>query len=396
MTPPPATLSAPTGPGERLPAIDILRGAALLGILLVNMLAFSGPWIDEVTPLSYWSSPADRWAEWGVLVLAEGASYSAFSLLFGLGFALQLRRGERRDEAALPRYRRRLLWLLAIGLVHLLLIWFGDILTHYALIGLLLLPFARTPVVTLLRWSAALLALASLLYLAAGGAVTSDRLSGDAAELVRLYRDGGFGDILAQRLDDGITALIATPLLVPGLLWLFLLGFAAGRARLFSDLAGSAPLLRRVRALALSVALVCKGLYGWLLLARPDNPFGLLLSTGLGGPALGLVYLSSLALLLSDPAWLARLRPLAALGRMALSNYLAHSLVFTLLFYGYGAGLYGRLGPATTLGFALGMIALQLTLSREWLARFRFGPVEWLWRSLTYGRAQPWRRGGER
>jgi uncharacterized protein len=375
-----------------LAAIDTLRGVALLGILLVNMLAFSGPWLDEVTPLSFWSSPADRWAEWGVLVLAEGAFYSAFSLLFGLGFALQLRRGERRGEATLPRYRRRLLWLLAIGLVHLLLIWFGDILTHYALIGLLLLPFARTPIPTLLRWSAALLALASLLYLAAGGAVASERLTGDATALVHLYRDGAVGDILAQRLDDGVVALLATPLLAPGLLWLFLLGFAAGRAQLFTDLRGAAPLLRRVRALAFPVALICKGLYGWLLLARPDNPFGTLLSTGLGGPALGIVYLTSLALLLSDPAWLVRLRPLATLGRMALSNYLAHSLVFTLLFYGYGAGLYGRLGPAITLWFALGVIVLQLALSRWWLARFRFGPVEWLWRSLTYSRAQPWRQ----
>lgn len=372
--------------------VDALRGAALLGILLVNMLAFSGPYFGEVLPLSFWHAPVDRWTEWGVLVLAEGAFYSSFSLLFGLGFALQLRRGERRGESALPRYRRRLLWLLVIGLAHLLLIWFGDILSHYALIGLLLTLFAAAAPRGLLRASLALLLLASLFYLLAGPGQAQFRAETDPAELIRLYRDGGPGEILAHRLERGFDALLATPFLAPGLLWLFLLGFAAGKIGVFDDPDTHSGLLRRTRALALPVALVCKGLYGWLLLTRPENPFSFLLSTGLGGPALGLVYTTSLALLLRDPGLLALLRPLAAVGRMALSNYLAHSVVFTLLFYGYGFGLYGSLGPATTIWFAFGLYALQLALSSWWLARFRFGPAEWLWRSLSYGRVQPWRQ----
>ncbi len=118
----PTTLSAPAAPGERLVAIDVLRGVALLGILLVNMLAFSGPFGGNVVALSYWQGGADLAVEWAIMVFAEGVFYTMFSFLFGLGFGLQLSRAEARGENATPRFRRRLLVLLGFGLVHLLLI----------------------------------------------------------------------------------------------------------------------------------------------------------------------------------------------------------------------------------------------------------------------------------
>ena len=388
----PTTLSAPAAPGERLVAIDVLRGVALLGILLVNMLAFSGPFGGNVVALSYWQGGADLAVEWAIMVFAEGVFYTMFSFLFGLGFGLQLSRAEARGENATPRFRRRLLVLLGFGLVHLLLIWFGDILTHYALIGLLLLAFRNALPRTLWRWALGILALSTLIYLALGPLAAQQLAATDPAGLVQLYRDGNGAQILGERLELGFSIILSTPFLIPSLLWLFLLGLATSKLTLFENLAAHAGLLRRARAIALPVALVCKALFGWLLLARPGSGFTLALSTGLGGPALGIAYLTSLALLLSDPTWLARLRPLAAAGRMALSNYLAQSLVATLFFFGYGLGFYGRLGPATTILFTVGLFALQVVVSNLWLARFRFGLAEWLWRSLTYGRAQPWRR----
>ncbi len=131
-----------------------------------------------------------------------------------------------------------------------------------------------------------------------------------------------------------------------------------------------------------------------------DDSRRLLLSTSFGGPMLGLAYLTLLTLAFTGPErprWIAALETsLAAVGRTALTVYLSQSVVMTLLFFGYGLGWYGRVGPAFGLPIVLGLFVLQVAIARWWLARFRFGPVEWIWRSLTYGRPQPWwRRGGD-
>lgn len=399
--PAPPAGDRPLAGGERLQVVDALRGAALLGILLVNVLAFSGPSFLYGPPLGYWRG-VDRWVEWGVLVLAEGAFYSIFSLLFGLGLGLQLRR---RDPAtALPRFRRRLWALLGIGLLHRVLIWLGDILTDYALVGFALTLLAGASVTALLLGGVALWGVSLLFALSfALDAAPAAPLPGGAAlwaqPWLELFGRGSWVELVAYRWEQLGPGLAGTLYLLPGLLGLFALGLALARLGVFQAPARHRPAIRRLLWLTLPLALACKALYGAQLLAG-ETRWRLLLSTTGGGPLLGASYAALLTLAWSAegrPAWLQRLADgLAAAGRMALTNYLAQSLLFTLLYYGYGLGLYGRLGPAAGEALALALFALQVGGSRWWLARFRFGPLEWLWRGLTYGRLPPLSRARDR
>jgi len=385
------TLDRPVRGGDRLTHVDALRGIALFGILVVNLLAFSGPSFLHADPLTWWSG-TDRWLEWSVLVLAEGAFYTVFSILFGWGFGRWFR--DRGDDAA-PRFARRLGWLLAIGLVHLFGIWAGDILTQYALIGFVLLPFASLGARALASWGAGAWAGGVLLFL--GATAAGDPASSNPEPWVELYRNGGFGEILRARLEQGADVIASAVAYLPSVLGLFLIGAALAKSRAFERAGASQDARRAWRwgvAIALPVGLALKAAYAVRLLGEADT-FRLVLSTSLGGPVLGFAYLglATLAFTAPDrPGWAVGLeRALAAAGRMALTVYLSQSIVMTLLFYGYGLGLYGRVGPSVGLPIALSLFVLQVLAARWWLQRFRFGPAEWAWRSLTYGSAQPWR-----
>lgn len=376
-------------PGERLTHVDALRGVALLGILVVNLLAFSGPSFLYARPLTWWQG-IDRWLEWGVLVTSEGAFYTIFSILFGWGFGRWMRT---RGAEARVRFGRRLAWLLVIGLVHLFGIWIGDILTHYALIGFLLLPFAGMSARRTALWGLGLWTVGALLFAGAG----SESGAGEAERWVELYGSGTVETILRARFEQAAVAVISVVAYLPLILGLFLLGAALAKSHAFERVAqrGTARAWWiRCAVLALPVGFALKAVYGTQLLAGGETQ-RLLLSTSLGGPILGIAYLALLSVWLTSPrrpAWVATLeRSFAAAGRTALTVYLTQSIVMTAIFYGYGLGLYGRTGPSIGLPIAIALFAMQVLAARWWLARFRFGPVEWLWRSLTYGYLQPWR-----
>lgn len=386
-----AMIDQPVRGEERLTHVDALRGFALLGILLVNLLAFSGPSFLYVPPLSWWQG-LDRWVEWAVLVAAEGGFYTIFSVLFGWGFGRWMRK---RGAAARKRFAQRLGWLLVIGLVHLFGIWVGDILTHYALIGFLLLPFATTSARATALWGAGFYALGIALF----ATVPADGPTQDAQALVALYGDGGFGAILAARAERGTAVVASVIAYLPIVLGLFLMGASLAKSRTFERVVEERAVrstLGWATAAGLAIGLPLKAVYGVELLAGDDTQ-RLLFSTALGGPALGFAYLSAMTLWLTSATrsrWRGRIESaLASAGRMALSVYLTQSIVMTLIFYGYGLGLYGVVGPASGVLLALALFTAQVAVARWWLARFRFGPAEWLWRSLTYGQPQPWRGG---
>ena len=383
-----ATIDRPVRARDRLTHVDALRGVALLGILVVNLLAFSAPSFLYTEPLSWWEG-ADRWVEWVVLVTAEGAFITIFSVLFGWGFGRWMRT---RGAGAAGRFARRLAWLLVLGLVHMFGIWTGDILVHYALIGFLLLPFARAGARSLALAGVGFWVVGVLLFAGARG----DEGSTESGRWVTLYGEGGFGTILTARLEQGESALWSVLAYLPLTLGMFLIGAALAKSRAFGGVVDSSFVRawwRRGAWLALAGGVIFKARYGVQLLAGDTDR--LLLSTALGGPLLGLGYLAVLTLWFTGDsgALVAATRgALAAAGRTALTVYLTQSVVMTLLFYGYGLGWYGRVGPAVGVPLALGVFAVQVVVARWWLARFRFGPVEWLWRSLTYGRPQAWRR----
>ena len=378
---------APTIPEARLVTIDILRGIALLGIFTVNMLFFSGPY--GYFGASAAQNEVERWLEGFVRIFAQGAFYSLFSFLFGLGLALQLRRG----RAALPRFRRRLAVLLLIGLIHAVLIWYGDILLTYAAGGFVLTLFAFRQSRVVVVWALVFFALSCLAYLT----LLDPDLAGGAPWLNQrafneVFGSGTYPEVVRYQAQLAGREILNLPSFLPTVLWLFLLGLLAGRGGLFEH--PNRRVWWGILLAALPVALVFKGFYAYWFVTETYSPFSAGFSFAIGGPALMFVYLALLTLLVRNPAWARRLAPFGLAGRMALTHYLTQSVVCTLLFNAYGLGYFGELRLGVTLLLVPVIFALQVLFSRFWLLRFRFGPAEWVWRSLTYRVRQPLRRRG--
>jgi uncharacterized protein len=398
----PASVAAlsPTDLQERIALLDVLRGFAIFGILLFNMSFFSAPLYLQMAGMEWGSGTGDRATELLIRFFIQGKFYSLFSFLFGLGFAVQMLRAEAKGVRFVPLYRRRLLALLLIGLVHAYLIWMGDILTIYALLGFLLLFFRSRKPKTLLVWAVILLLVPVLLI---AGLVAGQASFGSAKDFaimvqnsMNAYSQGSFSEIMAQRAGDALFVTIGGLFAGPGILAMFLLGAHFGRQQLFQDTASRLFRFRRIWIWGLGLGLVGNLIFTISMeYADPIRPSMWTLAGTLGytfgAPGLCFFYISSFVLLWQNPAWQRRLSPLAAVGRMALSNYLFQSIVCTMIFYNYGLGLYGRVGPALGGGLAVVIYAIQIALSRWWLGRFKFGPAEWAWRSLTYGKFQPMR-----
>jgi len=400
----------PVGPveaAERIQTVDILRGFAILGIFVVNMGAFSAPFMLVFVEPDHWTAWYDRVAQILVAWLATGKFYTLFSFLFGLGLSIQMTRVESRGGRFVPLYVRRLLALLLIGLVHAFLIWMGDILVSYALLGFILLLFRRRSETTLKAWFIAcfLLPLVLMTIGAAWGQFGSGesrpeeqmaRMSETVDDSMRVYAAGTFREIMERRALDAADILGFLPIYGGQILALFLAGLWAGRRRLCEQIPEHVPLLRRARNWALPVGLALSGVFA--LTYESTNPLapdfrglGIQVCNAIGATSLSLAYACGIALLVQREEWRRRLGPIAAVGRTALSNYLLQSIVSTLIFYSYGLGLYGKVGPAAGLLLVAAVYAIQIPLSNWWLGRFRFGPAEWLWRSLTYARVQPMR-----
>jgi len=400
--PPPATHPmAPVARTERVALIDILRGFALLGILLVNMQMFGAPlklWFSQV---EWWPGPLDQAAKLFILFFAQGKFYTLFSILFGLGLAIQMERAEARGVHSARFFARRMVWLLMIGLCHAFLIWMGDILVSYALVGFLLIPFRKRKLKTLVVWTVVLMLLPLLIFAVPIFLVeTPERNPAEMLEQIEsataAYSSGDLGRIFAQRAQDVGMIWLFSFLSFPSFLALFLIGLNLGRRRFFQNLESNLPFVRRWiwRLLALGVLGNVAMVVAMELAPDPMSPIayvGQIFMT-FGAPAMTLFYISSLALLVQRKQWARRLAPIAAVGRMALTNYLLQSLVCTAIFNGYGwPGLYGRVSTFGGLLLTLAIYLLQIPLSNWWLGRYRFGPAEWVWRSLTYRRPQPMR-----
>jgi uncharacterized protein len=323
-----------------------------------------------------------------------------------------LTRAEERGAKFGWLYARRQGVLLLIGLIHAFLIWFGDILVVYSLLGFMLLFFRRARPRTLLRWSAGLLLVPVLLIALLTGLIELGRTDPEQAAAMAqsmaesdaefralaeraflTYSSGTWGEIMAQRAQDVLIGYALTPFLAPNVLAMFLLGVYAWRRGVITDVAGHVSLLRAVFRWGIGLGLPAAVLFVLTSSeARTANaPPALVWSIAffLGGPMLSLGYAAGIVLLLQGRGELIqRLAPIAAAGRMALTNYLLQSVIATTVLYSYGLGLYDRIGPALGIPLVVAIYAFNVGLSVWWLRRFRYGPMEWLWRSLTYRRLQ--------
>lgn len=422
-----ATWIRPTPTGNRIVALDVLRGFALLGILLANIMNFGG-----VASLGQeWTGFADKAVQGFVWFFVSGKFISLFAMLFGIGFAMQIARLEEKTGHYLWTYGRRLLVLFLFGAAHLVLDP-AEVLNVYAICGALLLLFRRVSLKALLLWALLLMSLPHLHTLIVSTLATvetplqvpeeaeqieqqtnqkvedesGDTDSGnswnpyDGERAIRAFSEGDLSDVLAYNLHftvDRFTSSWVNYLwmLVP--LPLMLVGVFIGRRRILERIHDEMPLLRKAFWLGLGFGIAgtwfSQVLFGWAAMAG-WNPWiafagSVLLFVARWGMALG--YAAGIVLLIQHDSWKKCLTPLQAVGRLALTNYLLQTLICTTLFYAYGLGLYGKFGPAAAALLAVAIYLFQVALSLLWTRRFRFGPAEWLWRSLTYGRLQPMR-----
>ncbi|KXH80084.1 hypothetical protein AU377_09705 [Sporosarcina sp. HYO08] len=378
--------------GERIAALDMMRGFALLGIFIANMLFFHTP-IIYIDPFTWFQVPSDvetyRW----ISIFIQGTFYPIFAILFGYGINMQYEKAKRLQTPFAPVLARRMMILLMFGLIHALLIWAGDILMSYAVMGFLLILFVRIPA----KW---LSAFAIVLYSLPMGAfifllrwmegLASETATAEFVDLHKIelsisaYAHGSFSEIFAQRFQDW---------LVIGVQSGFMLGFIIVLPLIMLGAALSKwKIIQRAHTLKVPLAIVAVlgGAGGIWIKALPftQGPTfsNQLLQETFGGVLLAFGYMAFLLLLMQIPLFQVVFRPIAKAGRMSLTTYITQSIVGTFIFYSYGLGLYGKIDLETGTWIAIGVFVIQVLFAEVWLSKFKTGPIEWLWRKLTYGK----------
>jgi uncharacterized protein len=388
---------SPAPPGQRLVDVDALRGFALFGILVVNIAFFATayPWHGVEDPA--FMSALDKGVRWTVALLFELKFYLLFSFLFGYSFTLQLDSTARHGAAFTPRFLRRLAGLFVLGAVHAVLLFHGDILTTYAVLGLVLLAVRRSRPRSALIAAGVLLAVITTFMMLAGlsgAALTTDPAAAVAeGQQSTAALEGSPGSVIAEHL-RAMPQMLAglASLQAPTAMAAFLVGLAAGKRRLLAD-AG-----RRYRRGLWVVQVVGYpvGLAGAVFLASTGGTTGLNMfavgTTVLTAPLLTAAYIATLLQAFHTRPGRRLAAALAPAGRMALTNYLTQSLVCALIFTGWGLGLVGDVAPLTAVLLAIGIFLVQLLASARWLARHPYGPVEWALRAVTNAARPAWRR----
>ena len=465
---------------DRIAVMDVLRGFALIGILMMNIEWFNRP-IVFLGQFDRSLLGADYMAGWFVKVFVEGKFYKLFSLLFGMGFAVMLTRAQDKGLPFVAMFSRRMAALLVFGLLHASLMWTGDILRDYSLTGMMLLgyvllirkpKFARfnNPNSTL-KFSLGLMSLPFVFMLGFGSyyAIThdtaemeqqwSERLAAepiadkiiakakadgvdltakkededekdvdlekmtsaariqhiaqeraeskaernkDEAEEVTAFTQANYWKAVAYRSGESLDGMKQAPFAgFFGLLPLFLFGYwlvTTGRMRQHEQ---HKPMFRTMAWVGVFVGLAINAT-AVTIQAHPASRHVMLVNNAAGGlfqfgqVILTAGYLGLFVCLMQSIRWRKLVSWLAPLGRMALTNYLTHSLILSLLFYGYGFGQFGQISRGPQLLIVVAIIAMQWIFSTLWLRHFRYGPMEWVWRSITYWKLQPIRLGQER
>jgi len=399
-----AEYESSAGPAsERLVTLDVLRGFALLGILIMNIQSFAMIGLAYVNPYAYGDMTGlNGWVWFLSHVFADQKFMSMFSLLFGAGIVLMTGRQEKATGRSAAVHYRRMGVLLLIGLLHAYLIWYGDILVAYALCGMVVYLFRRLRPGTLIVLGVLAIAVHSGINTAARlslpywpeDAVTEFNKAMQAhADTTREELEAYRGPYMGQLPSRAIAAVMFQTMMF--LTWSF---WRAGGLMLIGMALFKLDVLSGRRPPGLYWALVVIGLavglpvilLGQRAIAAHNWEPAYLMFTGLefnywGSLFVCLAYIGAILLACRRQDWGWLLRPFAAVGQMALTNYLMQSLICTLLFYGHGLGWFGSVERVGQVGIVAAIWLLQLAWSPLWLRHFRFGPAEWVWRALTYG-----------
>lgn len=403
--------TGPVAGNERIAELDVLRGIALFGVLTMNFVYFAGggQLATDAQLEALPTAGADWWAYNFVRLFIGDKANTVFATLFGLGFYLQMKRGEGRPGFE-RRYVRRLFWLLMFGVFNTVFLWFGDILNLYAVAGFALLAMRRwsTRTLVIVGLIAAMYShdLQEWLFGLINFHPIPDWLYSDSAVLERqsVAVGGDYGAIVSLFAQWTWVEWLAGGMMAAWLVYAigrFALGAAIGRSGILDDIPRFVPMLRRIAWIALPAGLVA-GLAIRLVLDEivvlpGDLETSKAIAQSLRSPAALLLaagYCAGIVVALQQ-GWGKRLFGVfAPVGRMALTNYLAQGLIYAFILFGVGPGLglAGRIGSAAILAICIGFFAFQVVFSHWWLARYRFGPMEWLWRTLTYGQRPTMRR----
>jgi uncharacterized protein len=388
---------------ERLEVLDVLRGLAICGILIGNMQWFSGYGMAPKEIVAA-APDLDKAVSFVVHWLIEGKFYSIFSFLFGFGFALQIARAEERGDTNATLFKRRLFWLLVIGVLHAYLLWAGDILSIYAFVGFVLLLFRKKSDRSLIKWAIGLMivpvvwyTILFLLFISFAPPDVQQQIDAGQAEFFRngvhqVQQGSYFQIVTGFNLNYVVGRYMGLifDMRLPKILAMFLLGVWAYRNQAFSNKA----LVRNFLIYALPFGLVVNFVFAYVSgkeSLMPPQAIGILGSIlyTIGVPTLALGIAALVATIYESPAGRSVASILAPVGRMALTNYLLQTIVCVTIFYGYGLGYYAKIGPATVTMIALIIFATQIVFSTLWLRFFQYGPMEWIWRQLTYKRRLP-------
>lgn len=406
---------------DRYVSLDAIRGVAVMGILAMNIVAFALPFPAYSNPAAGGPPASSDLATWFFnFVFVDSKMRGMFSMLFGASTLLVIEKATAAGRSAAGAHYSRMFWLALFGLLHFYLVWFGDILFLYAICGLLLFAFRNLSVRGLIIW-AVLFFVIGIGFLAIGWAgmsmVDAGTLTGSTAAEMRsgladLQADmgpgspkyaqelalylGSYAGILAHRTGDMGTDPFTFALIF---LWetigLMLVGMALFKSRM---LTGEWPLARYRNWAAICFIVSTPPLIGLAFYQMQSgfsaiSVFGATMSLSAPFDIVMTLGWAALVMWLIEAVASARVRVrLAATGRMAFTNYLTTSIVMTTIFYGYGLGLFGSVGRAALYLFCFGMWAAMLLWSKPWLDHFHYGPLEWLWRSLSRGRLQSMRR----
>ncbi|MFB0611091.1 DUF418 domain-containing protein [Aurantiacibacter poecillastricola] len=398
---------APITAKQRIGELDVLRGFALLGVLVANLFWWS---------VTYYSAPIERMEEifadpanaailFGIDWLVSDKANTMFATLFGIGFWVQMQRIEQREGAFREIYLRRLAILLILGLANLLLIWPWDILFIYSLAGFLLFALRKMPAKAMLALGLVLVFAQPLLGFLQDLQPFADwgeRMFTPEAAATRnaIFVYGSYGEWVGHVwqlfLYEGLLSL-EIPIWVFYALGRFLLGAYIARSGWLDRISTLRPQVRRVFMIALPAGLLCEGVYAAGLFPDvvPDG-FALDMLHAASSFVLALAYGCGLVLMFNAPPTRPLTEIFAPVGRIALTNYMVQGVFIGLLLYGFhgGLALAGSITPNGALLCALLFFIAQVVISHLWLAYFRFGPLEWAWRALTYGEAPPITRHG--
>ena len=380
---------SPTVLEERIDTLDILRGFSLLGIILVNVIAFYSP-LPYIDLASWFTVPSDIIWQQRLDIYVQSSFYPLFSILFGYGLAMQYMKAQRTGANFYTIGSRRLVILLLFGLLHAFLLWWGDILISYAFCGLILILFLRLKPVFLIIIAFAfnlffhffMLFIVGYISMQEMEAIPLDIMSIQSARIA--YGTGSWIDAFFQRVQDVFTQYNPFMWVVSifTILPYMLLGAVAGKLRLVE------------RAKQLKVYWVVSGIIFFAIgIVIKSAPIMLsrtylldYLKVYVGGPILSLGYIGIIVSLCYFPIVTKILRPFAKVGRMSITLYLMQSLVLSILFYNFGLGLYGNVDVFTGILIAIVVFIGQAIFAEVWLSKFKQGPIEAIWRKFTYGK----------